>query len=76
MGTGLFTTCLVPQGTEVIRIDNPPLTAVLDSARLADTCAGCYDSRRPDGNPEEELKACTRCRVVRYCGKVSPFFFF
>lgn len=73
MGSGLFALCSISPGTELIRIDSP-LTAVLDSARLADTCAGCYDSRRaPDaaGNPGE-LKACTRCRVVRYCGKVGP----
>ncbi|CRG92185.1 N-lysine methyltransferase SMYD2 [Talaromyces islandicus] len=69
MGTGLFTLCpITTPGTELFSIATP-LTAVLDSARLADTCAGCYDSRRPIDDGSGELKACTRCRVVRYCGR-------
>ncbi|QKX54018.1 uncharacterized protein TRUGW13939_01100 [Talaromyces rugulosus] len=70
MGTGLFTLSpITTPGTELVRIDTPPLTAVLNSSRLADTCAGCYDSSATvEGNPQE-LKECTRCRVVRYCGK-------
>ncbi|KAH8701127.1 hypothetical protein BGW36DRAFT_425922 [Talaromyces proteolyticus] len=70
MGNGLFATADIENGGEVLRTDKP-FVIVLDTPRLHDTCAGCYGTRQLL-NPETasaDLKACTRCKVVRYCNK-------
>ncbi|KAJ5867215.1 hypothetical protein N7534_001768 [Penicillium rubens] len=66
MGNGLFATAPINPGEDVLHIKTPFL-AVLDSPRLEDTCAGCFGKRQVEtGN---ELKACTGCRVVKYCDR-------
>lgn len=68
MGNGLFATADINPGEDVLHIKTP-FVAVLDSPRLEDTCAGCYGKRQMEtGN---DLKACTGCRVVKYCDRVS-----
>lgn len=68
MGNGLFATTDINPGEDVLHIKTP-FVAVLDSPRLEDTCAGCFGKRQAEtGN---ELKACTGCRVVKYCDRVS-----
>jgi SET and MYND domain-containing protein len=68
MGNGLFATSDIKPGEDVLHIKTP-FVAVLDSPRLEDTCAGCFGKRQMEtGN---ELKACTGCRVVKYCDRVS-----
>ncbi|CAG8890936.1 unnamed protein product [Penicillium egyptiacum] len=67
MGNGLFATTDINPGEDVLHIKTP-FVAVLDSPRLEDTCAGCFGKRQVEtGN---ELKACTGCRVVKYCDRV------
>ncbi|CAI7611766.1 unnamed protein product [Penicillium discolor] len=66
MGNGLFATTDINPGEDVLHIKTP-FVAVLDSPRLEDTCAGCFGKRQMEtGN---ELKACTGCRVVKYCDR-------
>jgi hypothetical protein len=86
MGNGLFAATNIAMGQEVLRIQKP-FAAVLDSPRLQDTCSGCFGIRRLQRNQGSgsgaihdhgdddvaELKACTRCQVVRYCDKVCRF---
>ncbi|RJE20264.1 hypothetical protein PHISCL_07397 [Aspergillus sclerotialis] len=70
MGTGLFASTDIQLGDDVLYIKTP-FVAVLDTPRLEDTCAGCFGKRMsPEGALADiELKACTGCRVVRYCDK-------
>lgn len=70
MGNGLFATSDIGPGDTVLHIE-APFVAILDSPRLKDTCAGCFGKRQMEtGN---ELKACTGCRVVKYCDRVSRY---
>ncbi|OQD81784.1 hypothetical protein PENANT_c025G02281 [Penicillium antarcticum] len=66
MGNGLFATTDIKPGEDVLHVKTP-FVAVLDTPRLEDTCAGCFGKRQMEtGN---ELKACTGCRVVKYCDR-------
>lgn len=69
MGNGLFATEALKVGEDVLHAKTP-FVAVLDSPRLDDTCSGCFGRKQMEGNAE--LKACTGCRVVKYCDRVSP----
>ncbi|KAJ5915977.1 hypothetical protein N7454_010884 [Penicillium verhagenii] len=67
MGNGLFATEDIKVGGDVVHAQTP-FVAVLDSSRLDDTCSGCFGKRQmKEGNAD--LKACTGCRVVRYCDR-------
>ncbi|KAJ5890171.1 hypothetical protein N7504_010981 [Penicillium tannophilum] len=67
MGNGLFATEDIKVGGDVVHAQTP-FVAVLDSSRLDDTCSGCFGKRQmQEGNAD--LKACTGCRVVRYCDR-------
>lgn len=68
MGNGLFATTDMNPGDTVLHIE-APFVAILDSPRLEDTCAGCFGKRQVETG--SELKACTGCRVVKYCDRVS-----
>lgn len=70
MGNGLFATADMNPGDTVLHIE-APFVAILDSPRLEDTCAGCFGKRQVETG--SELKACTGCRVVKYCDRVSRF---
>ncbi len=76
-GIGVFAAEDVRPGELIFRIDRP-LVSALDSAHLKDTCYNCYlwlpENQRDDeddGVGMVRLKACTGCRVARYCGKVG-----
>ncbi|KAJ5112417.1 Zinc finger MYND-type [Penicillium argentinense] len=66
MGNGLFATADIKMGEDVLHA-KVPFVAVLDSSRLDDTCSACFGKRQMDFGTE--LKACTGCRVVRYCDR-------
>lgn len=68
-GTGLFASKDIQPGETVVLIQKP-FVAVLDTAQLESKCSGCLGAH---ANRQEavELKACTGCRVVKYCNKVS-----
>jgi hypothetical protein len=68
MGNGLFATLDIKVGQDVVHAQ-VPFVAVLDSPRLEDTCSGCFGKKQMGG--ETDLKACTGCRVVKYCDRVS-----
>ena len=61
----LHTSCLVFQ-------DREPLVAVLDSPLLTKTCGWCF-SYSEEASQEDQLqpRACTGCKILRYCGKVK-----
>jgi hypothetical protein len=67
---GLFATKDLPAGTEIFTIERPLISA-LSKERLDDTCANCYKSGGEVAGGVEALKACTGCKQVKYCGKVS-----
>ena len=71
MGNGLFATKDIQIGQDVVHA-KVPFVAVLDSPRLDDTCAGCFGKRQMETGTD--LKACTGCRVVRYCDRVCTMF--
>lgn len=73
MGNGLFATGDITVGGDVVHAKTP-FVAVLDSPRLEDTCSGCFGKRQMEGN--SDLKACTGCRVVKYCDRVSLLSYF
>lgn len=68
MGNGLFATSDIKVGEDVLH-GTVPFVAVLDTLRLEDTCSGCFGKRQME--TDAELKACTGCRVVKYCDRVS-----
>lgn len=68
MGNGLFATADIKVGEDVVHA-KVPFVAVLDTPRLVDTCSGCFGKKQMEGGTE--LKACTGCRTVRYCDRVS-----
>lgn len=68
MGNGLFATTDIKVGEDVVHA-NVPFVAVLDKPRLDDTCSACFGKRQMEAGTE--LKACTGCRVVKYCDRVS-----
>lgn len=69
-GTGIFAAVDIPVGGTVMLIQRP-FVAVLDTERLPDTCSGCLGQHHCSRDVNIELKACTGCRVVKYCNKVS-----
>jgi SET and MYND domain-containing protein len=74
-GTGLFAATTIYSGMNVCSFPTS-LVAVLDTARLADTCSNClgaksYEAREIATKNEVHLKTCSGCHVVKYCDKVS-----
>jgi hypothetical protein len=61
-------------GDVILRI-NEPLVSVPDTQRLSETCSNCFlwepGSLDTISQKEVKMKACTGCKVVRYCGKVG-----
>ena len=77
-GTGLFTSKRIEAGELVFKVERPLIT-VLDSARLRSCCEWCLTSGHEgecldDADVGVRLRACTGCRVVRYCSKVGQGF--
>jgi SET and MYND domain-containing protein len=74
-GTGLFAATNIYSGMNVCSFPNS-WVAVLDTARLADTCSNClgaksYQAQELAAKNNAPLKTCSGCHVVRYCDKVS-----
>ncbi|KAK2759101.1 hypothetical protein FQN54_003200 [Arachnomyces sp. PD_36] len=69
-GHGLFTRMRIGLGEDVFQIRKPTV-AVLDTARLEDTCAHCFGEGTAYASTEEKvkLKRCTGCQMVRYCDR-------
>lgn len=79
-GSGLFAVNDIPAGTEIFRTD--PLIMVAESAHTG-ICDFCLLNRDTSVNREgrfyssvaedvrPEITRCGRCRVARYCSKVS-----
>lgn len=63
-------------GTEIFGVERC-LVAVLSKERMGDCCGNCFRNAGGasglDGNGGGvgEMKACTGCKQVWYCGKVS-----
>lgn len=79
-GNGLFASKDIPAGDLILRVDRP-LLAVLDSPHLNDACSNCFvwvprGGAAADGDERDNvtLRACTGCKIVRYCGKVGGNF--
>ena len=77
--SGLFTSKDIGPGELIIQIKHPLIT-ILDSARLKQHCEWCLRKGAEDdgANKAEDdvrLRACTGCRIVRYCGKVGQILF-
>lgn len=72
MGNGLFATTDIKVGEDAVHA-KVPFVAVLDTPRLDDTCSACFGKRQMEAGTE--LKACTGCRIVKYCDRVSPIAF-
>lgn len=75
-GNGLFASGDIPPGQLVLSLARP-LISVVDIKHLADTCSNCFaTSASPIGRDEGEfeVRACTGCKVLRYCGKVRTRF--
>lgn len=78
-GTGLYTSKQIEAGKLVFK-DERPLITVLDSARLRGCCEWCLTAGHEGGDLDDgyggvRLRACTGCRVVRYCSKVGQGIF-
>ncbi|KAL5343926.1 hypothetical protein BJX70DRAFT_3510 [Aspergillus crustosus] len=69
-GRGLFATTDLRVGDTLLHVQEP-FVAVLDSKRLEDTCSACFSQRQLAASPDNgiTLKACTGCKVIRYCDK-------
>lgn len=86
-GTGLFTSQPIDAGELVFKVERPLIT-VLDSARLRVCCEWCLAGGDGDADDDAEnngeagegdgvrLRACTGCKIVRYCSKVRLELFF
>ncbi|KGM92243.1 uncharacterized protein PADG_11427 [Paracoccidioides brasiliensis Pb18] len=68
MGLGLFATSKIRPGANVFAI-TANFATVLDTPRLKDTCSNCFVTVGDEVNPGLTLKACTGCRVVKYCNE-------
>lgn len=73
-GRGLFATKSYSAGDALLSLDRP-LIAVLDKARVDDTCAWCFawtELPVPSGagiNQASMVNWCTGCKKVKYCSK-------
>ena len=78
-GNGLFAAKKILPGELIFSLQRP-LIAVLDSARFEDTCANCFawTAESAIGSRGDaagvSVSACTGCRTLRYCSKVSRDF--
>lgn len=80
-GNGLFASRDIPAG-DLILLVNRPFLAVLDTPHLDDACSNCFvwvpQGGAAAGGDERDdvvLRACTGCKVVKYCGKVGSGLF-
>lgn len=75
-GNGLFATTDIAAGELIFSLERPAI-AVLDSKQLDRVCSNCFASSEDravkygDVASVVNVKACTGCRVLRYCSKVG-----
>jgi hypothetical protein len=75
-GNGLFANKAFGAGELILSIRRP-LVGVVDVARVNDTCANCFTWTNSsvgslvDDDSETNVKACSGCKYLRFCGKVS-----
>ncbi|KAL4998059.1 hypothetical protein BDV10DRAFT_78876 [Aspergillus recurvatus] len=71
LGRGLFAYTDIRTCDDILHIQDP-FVAVLKTERLEDTCSGCFGKKHLDSYSGHEvvLKACTGCRVVKYCDRL------
>lgn len=74
-GNGLFAFKDVEQGESLVMTARP-LVVALDSTRLKDTCANCFEWTTEHFQPHNideyklpGLKTCVGCKTMRYCSK-------
>lgn len=77
--TSLFTQSTYPffvpaKGTTILSL--APHVAVLDTPSLAVRCSSCFLEEEdfealPDPIVSRQIRRCTKCKVVSYCGEVS-----
>ena len=76
-GDGHFAFKDISPGEVILRVNNP-LVAVPNTSKLSETCSTCFlwepgaEMYRAGYDRENmKLKACSGCKVAKYCGKVS-----
>lgn len=65
---GLFAVRDLEAGSEIFGVERC-FVASLSKERVGDCCGNCF--RNAEGLGLGEMKACTGCKQVWYCGKVS-----
>lgn len=73
-GRGLFATSTIKMGKDVFSMP-ATFSTVLSTERLKDACSNCF-ANLPFGvnimaNVDMKLWACSGCKVVKYCDRVS-----
>jgi hypothetical protein len=73
-GRGLFAKKSLAAGEPILIIERP-LLCVLDELHLVDTCGNCFKQFGKEDSNEDETKkatlaACSRCKQIKFCGKV------
>ena len=75
-GRGLFASEDISAGAQIFSIARP-LVAVLNTPRLTECCSNCFagvatpfTSDGAYGAVAPEVKACSQCKLLRFCSKV------
>jgi len=75
-GSGLFASQDVVAGDLIFSLARPAVAA-LDTKNLGSVCANCFASAADpsvlhgEANIQVTVKACTGCKILKYCSKVS-----
>jgi len=75
-GSGLFASQDIAAGDLIFSLARPAVAA-LDTKNLGNACANCFASAADpsvlhgEANIQVTVKACTGCKIVKYCSKVS-----
>ena len=75
-GSGLFALQDIAAGDLIFSLARPAVAA-LDTKNLGNVCANCFASAADpsvlhgEANAQVLVKACTGCKILKYCSKVS-----
>jgi len=75
-GSGLFASQDIAAGDLIFTLARPAVAA-LDTKNLGNVCANCFASAADpsilhgEANIQVTVKACTGCKILKYCSKVS-----
>jgi len=75
-GSGLFASQDITAGDLILTLARPAVAA-LDTNNLGNVCANCFASAADpsvlhgEANTQVTVKACTGCKTLKYCSKVS-----